>query len=91
MATAKKTKFEDLLKRDNKSIKADRAKRIAKSATNAQRVKVMGLEQEVMDLEEKLESMTDLSTDNKTTSINKIESFDATTFINTYHSACVTR
>ena len=86
---ATSTAFEKLLKRDNSAIKADRAKRIGKSAANAQRALVMNLEQEVMNLEDSLETMTDLSTDNQSTTMNRIEDFNAESFVQRYHSAHV--
>ena len=85
MSMEKMSKFEEILKRENSSIKDERAKRISKSVANAQKALVMELEQQVMDLEDKLEAMTDLSTDNQSTTLNRIEDFNASNFVKAYH------
>lgn len=78
----KKGKFESILTRDNKSIRADRAKRIVSSVQDAQLRLIMDIRGDIRKKEDELDSMTDLSTDNNNTSINVISpNFDASQFV----------
>lgn len=82
MAVAKKSKFEAQLVRDNKTIRADRGKRIAESLADAQARLIMDIKGEKRKREDALAAMTDLTSDNQTTSMNVISpNFNADTFV----------
>lgn len=82
MAVAGKSKFEIQLARDNKQIKADRAKRIAESVSDAQMRLVMDIKADIRKKEDELSAMTDLSTDNTNTTMNIIsKDFDPASFV----------
>jgi hypothetical protein len=70
--TTKKSKFESQLMRDNKQIRADRARRIGESVTDAQTKLIMQIRGDIRKKEDELAAMTDLSTDNQNTSMNVI-------------------
>ena len=78
---SKETRFETILMRDNKSIQATRAKRIGSITANALQSKKFELEKQLAEVEDKLERQLDLSTSNVSTSINRIENWDADTFV----------
>jgi len=82
MSTVKKSKFESQLVRDNKAIRADRGRRIAEAVSDAQTKLIMAIRGDIRKKEDELAAMTDLSTDNQTTSMNVISpSFDADAFV----------
>lgn len=81
MATKAKT-FKEILTRSNKEISADRADRITKSANREYKRLIDAKEEEMEKIEDKIESMLDLSTSNKTTVDNSIKNFDAVGWVN---------
>lgn len=86
MAVAKKkstdTNFVSQLKRSNSKIRSDRAVRIGNKVSNAHARMCMDLEEKVAGMEDQLEAMMDLSTDNQTTSLNVVSpNFDASEFV----------
>lgn len=83
MSEVKTNSFKDILKRSNKSIQAERAVRISKRAKGAFDALLNRAEEKVMDIEDQLEAMSDISTSNVTTTVNKISgtTFDAVSFV----------
>lgn len=74
--------FQKQLSRSNSKIREDRAKRIAEAARDAQLKLVMDLKAQKRKLENELDGMTDLSSDNQTTSMNVISpNWDADQFM----------
>jgi len=78
-----KITFKEILKRSNSKIQDERAKRISKRAQGEYNSLLNALENKVMDIEDSLEAMSDISTSNVTTSANAIKgaSFDAKLFV----------
>jgi len=90
MAVEKRSPFAVKLSRENKKVKADRANRIGASLEAAQKMKVYSLEGDVRQLEDKLDEMTDVSTDNVSTTLNVInKGFNAEHFVNVMHDTKV--
>lgn len=85
MAEAKKTgdnKFVGQLKRSNSKIRIDRARRIGDSVSDAQEKLLMDIKGNIRKMEDKLDTMMDLSADNRTTTNNVISSdFCADSFV----------
>ena len=78
------SRFSSRLSRDNSKVKEERAIRIGSSLEAAQKMLIYGLEEEVRTLEDKLDEMTDVSTDNVSTTLNVIsKSFDSKEFVST--------
>lgn len=73
--------FIDQLTRSNKEIKQERAERIGKLTANQLRTELMNTQQEIMEIEDELERQLDVSTDNQSTTINRIQDWDAGEFI----------
>lgn len=65
-------KFQTQLARANKTIREERALRIAEAASDSQTKLIMDLKSQKRNLQNKLDSMTDLSTDNTSTTTNII-------------------
>ena len=79
----KETKFVSQLKRSNSKIRADRAIRIGNKVANSHARMCMDLEEKIASMEDELDAMMDLSTDNQVTSLNVISpKFDANEFVN---------
>ena len=87
MATANKktennvTSFIEILKRSNSTIKADRANRIGVAAQMSYTEALNKMQKELFEIENKLEEMTDLSADNRTTSMNSIRELKTDDFV----------
>lgn len=82
MAVAKESKFVKQLKRSNKAIRADRAKRIGTKVSNAHSRMCMKLQEDISNMEDEIDAMTDLSTDNQSTSMNVISTnFNADEYV----------
>jgi hypothetical protein len=77
--------FKEILKRSNKSIQTERAKRICAVAKMEYDTLIANKRKEVFKIEDELEAMADISTSNVTTTANRISgtSFDAAEFVNT--------
>ena len=83
MTDSKKVSFKDILKRSNSKIQDERAKRISKRAQNEYDSLIKSLENKIMNIEDEIDSMSDISTSNVTTSANAIKgtTFDAKAFV----------
>lgn len=83
MSEVKANSFKEILKRSNKSIQADRATRISVRAKGAFDALVNAANERVMDIEDQLDSMSDISTSNTITTANAIKgaTFDAVAFV----------
>lgn len=79
--TAKTTNFISILKRDNKTIRGERANRIGRAAKNAYNAAVAAKQAEIDQIDDELETMIDVSASNSTTSLNTLREFDATAFV----------
>lgn len=81
--TTKKDTFKLVLQRSNKSIQAARANRISAVAKMEYDALVATKKKEVFTIQDELESMSDISTSNITTSSNAIKgsTFDAAGFV----------
>lgn len=75
--------FKSLLERDNKTIRGDRATRIAESARMDYIELINSKKKEIFSIENSLDVMSDLSTSNTTTTSNRIGefSFDSANFV----------
>lgn len=75
--------FKEILKRSNSKIQSERANRISKRASGEYTSLINKAENQVMDIEDSLEAMSDISTSNVSTSVNSIKgaTFDAKAFV----------
>ena len=64
--------FAARLARDNAKVKAERAARVSSSLEAAQKMLIYGLEEQVRVIEDSLDEMVDISTDNTSTTLNVI-------------------
>lgn len=69
--------FTDILTRDNSKIKKDRADRLEKITKSTMDTLVSEIENEKLSIEDRLASQLDVSTDNRSTTINRVEDWDA--------------
>jgi len=90
MAVKQKSAFAAKLARENGKVKEDRAVRISDGIAAEQQMLIYKLESEVRKLEDKLDEMTDVSTDNVSTTLNVIsKSFNPSEFVQTMHNTKV--
>lgn len=78
-----KNTFKTILKRSNKNVMSDRAKRICAVAKMEYDSLIAEKKKKIFKLEDQIEAMTDLSTSNVTTTANAIKAptFDASKFV----------
>lgn len=82
----KESKFMTILKRDNATIKDERAVRIAQSTKEAQIKLILDKKAEVVKIESELEGMLDLSTSPDTTTDVALREFDHESFVINYQT-----
>ena len=80
----KKTKFFEILKRENSQIKDERADRIAQSTKEAHIKLILDKKAKVDTLRNKMENMLDLSASPDVTVDNKLSDFDPQAFVYEY-------
>jgi hypothetical protein len=84
VSTPKVETFASILKRESGKIKADRALRISAAAHMDHTDLINAKIKEKFSIQNELEAMSDLSTSNHTTTVNRIEgvTFDSAGFVN---------
>lgn len=81
--------FVSILKRDNKTIKADRAVRIGQSVKEAQIKLILDMRASLRGFEDQKAAMTDISASNSVNSMNAIVELNAAEFVTEYHAISV--
>ena len=88
--TVKTSNFSTKLARENKQVKADRANRIGATLEATQTMKILTIEGHIRNLETRLDEMTDVSTDNVSTTLNVLKKgFDGDEFVEEMHDITV--
>jgi hypothetical protein len=81
-------KFNKFIARNGDQIIGDRAKRVAKLAEAAQQNLIREKEKQIMELEDRLEAMLDMSPDNRF-SLKIGETFDADAFVKQFNEISI--
>lgn len=76
-----KTGFFKMLTRDNSQIKQDRAMRLEKITKSTMENLISDIENDILEKEDELASQTDVSTSNNANTINRIQDWDAESFL----------
>lgn len=79
------SEFQKLLSAGNKAVTAKRAGRLALAAKNAQAKLLMTIQDKIHKVEDSLEDMLDMSASNQSTTLNRIDKFDADEFVTNRH------